>query len=115
MYLGCILVASSTIFLLVRRHTRMYIFTYICIIIRDNVSHEGQSVTTTLYICVIYIYSDCFNKCPRSIPLFYIVILFYNFNVAIQSTLLNYANPCRNLTFQLYARAAEKKELNGTN
>ena len=29
--------------------------------------------------------------------------------------LLNYANPCRNLTFQRYTRVAEKKERNGTN
>ena len=29
--------------------------------------------------------------------------------------LLNYANPCRNWTFQRFARVAEKKERNGTN
>ena len=35
--------------------------------------------------------------------------------VVFQSTLLNYANPCRNWTFQRFARVAEKKERNGTN
>ena len=29
--------------------------------------------------------------------------------------LLNHANPCRNWTFQRFARVAEKKERNGTN
>ena len=32
-----------------------------------------------------------------------------------ESTLLNCANPCRNWTFQRFARVAEKKERNGTN
>ena len=32
-----------------------------------------------------------------------------------ESTLLNYANPCRNWTIQRFARAAQKKERNGTN
>ena len=33
----------------------------------------------------------------------------------LESTLLNYANPCRNWTSQRFARVAEKKERNGTN
>ena len=32
-----------------------------------------------------------------------------------ESTLLNYAYPCRNWTFQRFARAAQKKGRNGTN
>ena len=35
--------------------------------------------------------------------------------VVFESTLLNYANPCTNLTFQRFARLAEKKERYGTN
>ena len=34
--------------------------------------------------------------------------------VVFESTLLNYANPCRNWTFQRFARVAEKKERSGT-
>ena len=35
--------------------------------------------------------------------------------VVFESTLLNYANPCRNCTFKRFERVAEKKERNGTN
>ena len=35
--------------------------------------------------------------------------------VVFESTLLNYANPCRNWTYQRFARAAQKKGRNGTN
>ena len=35
--------------------------------------------------------------------------------VVFESTLLNYANPCQNWTFQRFARVAEKKERNGIN
>ena len=35
--------------------------------------------------------------------------------VVVESTLLNYANPCRNCIFQRFARAAQKKGRNGTN
>ena len=37
------------------------------------------------------------------------------FYVVFESTLLNYANPCRNWTFQRFVIVAEKKERNGTN
>ena len=46
----------------------------------------------------------------------YIVTSFLSlFYVVFESKLLNYANPCRNWTFQRFARVAEKKERNGTN
>ena len=35
--------------------------------------------------------------------------------VAFESTLLNYANPCQNWTFQHFASATQKKVRNGTN
>ena len=35
--------------------------------------------------------------------------------VVFVSTYLNYANPCRNRTFQRFARAAQKKGRKGTN
>ena len=35
--------------------------------------------------------------------------------VGFESTLFNYANPCRNWTFQCFARAAQKKGRIGTN
>ena len=35
--------------------------------------------------------------------------------VVFESTLLNYANPCRNWNFQRFARAAQQKGRNGTN
>ena len=46
----------------------------------------------------IYIFQQFVNKCR-----------FY------ESTLLNYAYPCRNWTFKRFARAAQKKGRNGTN
>ena len=42
-----------------------------------------------------------------------IVILFYNLYVVFQLTLLNYADPCRNWTFQRLTRVAEERY--GTN
>ena len=45
----------------------------------------------------------------------YIIQQFSLIYVVFESTLLNYANPCRNWTFQRIARAAQKKWRNGTN
>ena len=60
--------------------------------------------------------TDSFHSCPRLIPFCDMATsclqLFY---VVFKSTLLNYANPWRNWTFQRFVRVAEKKELNGTN
>ena len=42
-------------------------------------------------------------------------LTFIIFYVVFESTLLNYANPCRNWTLQRFARVAEKKECNGKN
>ena len=39
----------------------------------------------------------------------------YFFHVVLELALLNCANPCRNLTFQRFARVAEKKKRNRTN
>ena len=48
---------------------------------------------------------------------FYIVIFFFLLLCLtfMESTLLNYANPCRNWTFQRFASVAEKIERSGTN
>ena len=53
------------------------------------------------------------HNCPQLIPLCNIAISL--FDVVFKTTLLNCANPCRNWTFQRFARVAEKKERNGTN
>ena len=45
----------------------------------------------------------------------YIIQQFALINVVFESTLLNYANPCLNWTFQRFARASQKKGRNGTN
>ena len=45
----------------------------------------------------------------------YIIQQFVNKCRFYESTLLNYAYPCRNWTFQRFARAAQKKGRNGTN
>ena len=45
----------------------------------------------------------------------YIIQQFVNKCRFNESTLLNYAYPCRNWTFQRFARAAQKKGRNGTN
>ena len=50
----------------------------------------------------IYIY----NIATSFLSLFYVVF---------ESTLLNYANSCRNWTFKRFTRVAENKERNGTN
>ena len=48
----------------------------------------------------VYIYTYTYNIASSFLSLFYVVF---------ESTLLNYANPCRNWTFQYFARVAEKK------
>ena len=54
--------------------------------------------------------------CPQLVPFFlYSNFIFIIFYVVFESTLLNYANPCRNWTFQRFAMVAENKERNGTN
>ena len=55
-------------------------------------------VSCTHKLIYIYIIQQLVNKCRFS-----------------ESTLLNYAYPCRNWTFQRFARAAQKKGCNGTN
>ena len=61
----------------------------------------------------IYKHSVCFFlSCPLLIPLCDLLLLTY---VVFQSTLINYADPCRDWTFQSIARLAEKKERNGVN
>ena len=63
--------------------------------------------------------SFCFMHFPHSHPYIYIYNIVTSFlslfDVILESTLLNYANPCRNWTFQRFARVAEKKERDGTN
>ena len=68
-----------------------------------------------LLLLIIYIYSVFFflNYCPLLIPLYNTAVLI---NICrCESTLLKYANRCRNWTFQQIARAAQKKGRNGTN
>ena len=51
------------------------------------------------------------HDCPLFIPLCNIATSFQSlFYVVIESTLLNYANPCRSWTIQRFQRVAEKKE-----
>ena len=54
----------------------------------------------------MYVHIDIYKYIKQQFSLIYVVFL---------STLLNYANPCRNWTFQRLARAAQKKGRNGTN
>ena len=74
-------------------------------------------MTSTLYICVRHIY-ECsfsfFHFCPLLILLCNEATLSL-INVVFETTLLNNANPCRNWTFQRFARVAEKNERNGAN
>ena len=64
-----------------------------------------------LYV-YIYIYVVFFIICPLLISLYNIAVLIII--CRFESTLLlQYANPCRNWTFQRFARAAEKKERSG--
>ena len=55
-----------------------------------------------------------FHNCPLLNPSCNIPTLSLIY-VTFESTLLNYANPCRYWTFQSFARVAEKKERNGIN
>ena len=76
----------------------------------DIIEFPRMYVSKYIYI-YIYIYSV--HSCPQLIPLCNIAISL--FDVVLESTLSNYANHCRNWTFQRFARVAEKKERNGTN
>ena len=83
------------------------------IAIRFNVlcvSFLGVLFLVVVYICI---YTYGIHNCPQLIPLCDIAISLLD--VVFESTLLNCANPCRNWTFQRFARVAEKKERNGTN
>ena len=76
---------------------------------------KSAYINESCYIIYIYVYFF-YHSCPLLIPLCNIATLFQSlFYVVFESTLLIYANPCRNWTFQRFARVAEKKERNGTN
>ena len=68
-------------------------------------------------LIIFYIGLKChFNYFVLYIYIYiYIVQQFSLIYVIYESTLLNYANPCRNGTFQRFARAVQKKGRNGTN
>ena len=77
--------------------SRVY-FVTICVIIFQ---HTGR-IFIRFYALYVYIY-------------IYIIHQFVNKCRFYESTLLNYAYPCRNWTFQHFARAALKKGRNGIN
>ena len=84
--------------------------------------YADQHVELTLQyvLLTIYIFADQHVELTLQYVLLTIYMYIYNqaislFDVVFESTLLNCANPCRNWTFQRFARVAEKKERNGTN